>query len=188
MADNKVNFGIEKLYYSVITEGENGEFTYATPVHLPGAVEMTLDIKGETTDFFADNINYYTVISNQGYEGTISVANIPTAFRQDVLGETLSETDKVLTETSNTNPKKLALMWEFDGDVKATRHCCYYCTLTRPGLSGSTKTETAEPGLSELTFVAAPRPSDNVVKRSTTPDTTTTVYDNWFSKVYEPTA
>lgn len=188
MAENKVNFGIEKLYYSVITEETGGVITYGDPVHLPGAVSMELSIKGETNDFYADNIAYYTTVSNQGYEGTITVANITEAFKTNVLGETLDTTDKVLTETSSANPKKLAIMVEFDGDQKATRHCLYYCTLTRPGLSATTKTETAEPGTSELTFVAGPRPGDNVVKRSTTTETTSTVYDGWFTKVYEPTA
>ncbi|MGL4819553.1 MAG: major tail protein, partial [Bacilli bacterium] len=101
------------------------------------------------------------------------------------LGETLDETDMVLTETSNARQKKVALLFEFDGDVKATRHVLYNCTVTRPGIGSETKTEGAEPGTSELKLVAAPRLKDKKVKTSTTSDTPTGVYDAWYTKVYE---
>ncbi|WHY76226.1 phage tail protein [Neobacillus sp. WH10] len=188
MPENKVQFGIKKAHYAVITEGVDGTYTYGTPVPYPGITALTLDPKGEQTDFFADDILYFTTSSNQGYDATITVAAITEKFRTDVLGETLEATDKVLTEKSDAKPKKIAFMFEFDGDVKATRHVLYNCTVSRPGLSGSTKTTSAEPGTSELKLVAAPRPSDSIVKRSTTADTTAGVYDAWYTNVYNPTA
>ena len=60
MADNKVIFGLNNAHYSIITEGEDGEITYGVPVALKGAVEISLDPRGETTDFYADDILYYT--------------------------------------------------------------------------------------------------------------------------------
>jgi phi13 family phage major tail protein len=186
MPENKVVFGLKNAYYSVITEGDDGVHTYAAPVRLPGAVEIALDPKGEQADFYADDILYYTTVSNQGYETTLTVANITRDFRVDVLGEVLEGTDNVLTENAAANPKKIAFMFEFDGDVKSTRHVLYNCTVSRPGLSSATKTETAEPQTQELTLVAAPRPSDSVVKRSTTGDTPAGVYDAWYTAVYAP--
>lgn len=185
MADNKVHFGISNVHYSIITEGEAGAVTYATPVKLPGAVSLELSISGETSAFYADNINYYSTVANQGYEGTLTLADLPPSFREDVLGETIG-TDGVQTETNTTNPKRIALLFEFDGDQKATRHCLVNCTVTRPGLSATTKTETAEPGTDELQFTAAPR-ADGVVKYSTTSETTTEVYNAWYTSVYKPT-
>ena len=64
----KVKFGISNVYYSVITETNNG-ITYATPVRLPGAVSFSADPEGESTPFYADNIVYYQSVSNQGYSG-----------------------------------------------------------------------------------------------------------------------
>ena len=49
----------------------------AFPLPLKGAVEISLDPRGETTDFYADDILYYTTVTNQGYETTLTVANIP---------------------------------------------------------------------------------------------------------------
>ena len=77
-------------------------------------------------------------------------------------------------------------MFEFDGDIKAVRHCLYYCTVTRPSLTSATKTESAEPQTQELTLISAPRPEDGVVKRSTTPETPDNVYNAWYANVYLP--
>ena len=63
-------------------------------------MKFRLDPRGETTDFYADDILYYTTSTNQGYETALTVANIPQEFRTDVLGETLEGTDNVLTEIS----------------------------------------------------------------------------------------
>lgn len=186
MPENKVVFGLKNAYYALITEGANGTYTYGTPERLPGATELTLEPKGEQTDFYADDVLYYTTSSNQGYDTTLTIANIPDKFRTDVLGEVLDATDKVLTEKSTAKPKKIAFLFEFDGDVKATRHALYNCSVSRPGASGSTKNESAEPGTTELTLVAAPRPSDGVVKRSTTAETTASIYNAWYTQVYDP--
>ena len=186
MADNKVVFGLRNAHYSIITEGEDGAITYSAPVTLKGAVEIALDPRGETTDFYADDILYYTTVSNQGYETTLTVANIPPEFRTDVLGEAMEDTDMVLTETTTSKSKKIAFMFEFDGDVKAIRHCLYYCTVTRPSLTSATKTESAEPQTQELTLISAPRPEDGVVKRSTTAETPDLVYNAWYQTVYLP--
>ncbi|PEL13789.1 major tail protein [Bacillus sp. AFS017336] len=184
MAENKVVFGLKNAYYAIVTE-TGGIETYGTPVPFPGATALTLEPKGEQTDFYADDTLYYTASTNQGYDTKLTVANITDAFREDVLGEILDATDKTLTELSNAKPKRIAFMFEFDGDVKANRHVLYNCTVTRPGISSNTKTTSSEPGTTELSLVAAPRLSDGKVKTSTTTDTPALVYDAWYSAVYE---
>lgn len=187
MPENKVIFGLKNAHYSLITEGEDGiTHTYGTPVPLLGSVEITLEPKGEQSDFYADDTLFHTTVSNQGYTTTLSIANISKGFRTDVLGETVEATDMVLTENANANPKKIAFMFEFDGDQKAVRYVLYNCTAARPTITSATKTETAEPTPQELTLVAAPRPEDGIVKRSTTSDTPTLVYDAWYDAVYAP--
>ncbi|CEG23126.1 hypothetical protein BN1080_02070 [Planococcus massiliensis] len=185
MAQNKVNFGIKNVHYALATEGENGALTYGAPERLPGAVSLNLDPKGTQSDFYADDRNYYTTSTNSGYDGTVTMANLTEEFRTDVLGDVLE--DGILTENANAKPKTVALLFEFDGDVKATRHALYNVTLARPGLSGETKTESAEPGTQELTFVAAPD-INGVVKRSTTSQTTPEVYDAWYTTVFTKVA
>lgn len=184
MAENKVTFGLKNVHYATFTETE-GAITYDTPVKLPGGIELSIEPRGDMTEFYADNMLYYSASNNQGYDGTLSIANIPEQFLIDALGEKKDETDMVLTELATAKGKPFALLFEFDGDVKATRHVLYNCNANRPTIASSTKTASAEPNANELTFVASPRSSDLAVKTKTTATTPSGVYDAWYTAVYE---
>jgi phi13 family phage major tail protein len=187
MAENKVIFGLKNAHYAPITIDETGNITYGTPVALPGSVELSLEGRGDPTEFYADDMLYYTASNNQGYNGTLTIARLTDQFRQDILGEELETTDSVLLEKQDAKPTDFAFMFEFDGDQKATRHVLYNCSASRPTVGGSTKTDTVEPTTQELTFIASPRQSDRLVKASTSGTTESTVYDAWYSAVYQPT-
>jgi len=187
MPENKVVFGLKNCHYAVITEGEDGEHSYGIPIPLKGGVEISLEPRGETSDFYADDMLYYTITTNAGYEASLTVANITPEFRTDVLGEELHDVDGVLTESTIQRSKRIAFLFEFDGDIKSVRHCLYNCSVTRPSVSSATKTETAEPSPQELTMISAPRPNDGIVKRSTTGNTPDNVYAAWYTAVYSPT-
>lgn len=187
MGENKVTFGLKNVHYSVITENE-GTIVYGTPEPMPGSVEISLDPRGDMSEFYADDILYYSAGNNQGYDGTLSVANIPEKFAEECLGEVKDEEDMVLTEKSNVVGKNFALMFEFDGDVKAIRHVLYNCSANRPTVASSTKTNTKEPNTNELSFVSSPRSTDSAVKTKTTTSTKAEIYDNWYKKVYEKTS
>lgn len=183
---NKVQFGLKNVHYATFTVAD-GVITYDTPVRLPGAVEISIEPRGDMTEFYADDMLYYSASNNQGYEGTLTIANISEQFAIDCLGEEKDETDMVLTEKATSKGKPFALLFEFDGDVKATRHVLYNCTANRPTVAGSTKTNTNDPSTNELTFVAAPRETDYAVKTKTTETTPAAIYDAWYSAVYEKT-
>lgn len=184
---NKVNFGLKNVHYAPITE-TNGESTYGEPIRIPGAVSLALTPRGELAEFYADNMLYYSASSNDGYDGTLSIANIPEQFAIDALGEEKDEDDGVLTEKADAKQKDFALLFEFDGDKKATRHVLYQCSANRPTVSGETTTNTKEPQPNELTFISSARPTDYAVKTKTTTETTEAVYNAWYTKVYEKEA
>lgn len=183
---NKVKFGLKNVHYATFTyDEETGTITYDTPIRIPGAVELSLEPRGEMAEFYADDVLYYSAQNNQGYDGTLSIATIPEQFAIDCLGEEKDETDMVLTEKTTAKGKSFAFLFEFDGDIKAIRHVLYNCTANRPTVTSSTKTNTVEPTPDELTFVASPRPTDYAVKTKTSPDTPAAVYDAWYTAVYE---
>lgn len=185
---NKIKYGIRNCYYAIATDDGNGNLTYATPVSIPGAVSISLEAAGETSPFYADNVVYYTTNANNGYSGDLEMALLPDAFRQAILGET-QDAKGMYLEHSNDTQKEFALLFQFEGDESATRHCLYRCVASRPSVSGSTKEETIEPQTESITLTAMARISDDLVKaRCPFASASTSAYQTWFSAVVEPTA
>jgi phi13 family phage major tail protein len=179
---NKIKYGIRNVYYAIATEGTGGVLTYATPVAIPGAVNLSLSAEGDSTPFYADDVIYFQSTANNGYSGTLEVALIPDSFKTGVLLET-ADTSGVYIEAANKTPKEFALLFEFQGDDKATRHAMFRCTCSRPDVTGATKEASIEPQTETLNITAMPRLNDYIVKASC-PQTATTAYTGWFSAVY----
>jgi phi13 family phage major tail protein len=190
--ENKIKYGLKNVYYAIATIDSNGAATYGEPVAFPGAVSLSLDPQGDTTPFYADNIVYWTGISNTGYEGTLEVARVIDSFKTDVLGFINSE-KHVLLEDAGAEAVHFALLFQFEGDKKATRHVMYNCTATRPSTGSSTKNETVEPGTESLDiratsiYVAGVSGGKDIVKAESVEGTDATVYSSWFTTVYVPT-
>ena len=141
---NKVQYGLSKLYYSVVTEATDGTLTFGTPVAIPGAVSLSLDQEGDTTTEYADNKPWATLGNNNGYSGSLEVEIFPDSFRKDCLGEDIDTANGIVTENSLVLPKPFALLGQFEADSKARRWVYYYCTASRPGVEASTKGDSIE--------------------------------------------
>jgi len=160
---NKVKYGLKNVYYSVITLTNNVP-SYATPVHIPGAVNLSLSPVGEKVKFAADDReDYFAENINNGYDGNLEMALIPDEFRRDVLGDTIDSND-ALVENANGVAKKFALMFEFDGDAKKTRHVLYNVLAARPGIEGTTRSNTKEPKTDSLEIEVRPAIDTSDVK------------------------
>ncbi|PGS38485.1 phage tail protein [Bacillus cereus] len=183
--ENKVAFGLKNVYYALYDVTDR-VITFKTPIPIPGAVELTFDPRGDLIEFYADDMLYYAASNNQGYDGTLSIATIPEQFAIDALGEQLDETDGVLNELADAKGKPFALLFEFDGDVNATRHVMYNNSASRPTIASKTKTNSAEPNTNELKFVSSPIDINGkrMVKTKTTSKTTQEIYNNWYKEVY----
>ena len=97
---NKVKFGLKNCHYAKATFDEDGSVTYAKPVRIPGAVSLSMDANGEIEPFYADNIAYYVVNNNSGYEGDLEIALIPESFLTDIMHEV--PTPPMMSITSGT--------------------------------------------------------------------------------------
>lgn len=188
---NKIKYGLKNVYYAVATIAANGSATYTAPKALPGAVSISLDPQGDTTPFYADNVAYWTGIANTGYEGDLEVAMLSDDFYKDVLGN-LEDKVGVLYETNNASPIHFALMFQFEGDVEATRHIFYNCTAARPNIGSETQGETVEPGTETVTLTAnsiyVPDLDKDVIKAKATNSESPTAYAAWFTQPYIPVA
>ena len=92
---NIVKFNLCNVHYSVLTQSEDGKYSWGTPVSVPGAVSISLDPTGEPESFYADGVEYYVINNNQGYDGDLELAMIPEDFRKDVLNE-VSDSNSVV--------------------------------------------------------------------------------------------
>lgn len=186
---NKVKYGLSNVHYAVATIGTYGTATYGTPKSMPGAVNISLDAQGENTPFYADNVKYYVTSSNTGYEGDLEMAMLSDDFRKDCLGE-ITDASGVIVEDSDAVAVPFALLFQFEGDEKGTRHVLYNCTATRPQISGATKEDSTEPQTETVSLSCASIKNavldKNLVKaRCTNSTATSVVYDGWFESVYQ---
>ena len=108
---------------------------------------------------------------------------LPDSFRTDILGETVSTTDKVAVEKSDGTIAEFALLFEFTGDAKGIRHVMYRCKATRPNIESGTKAENIEVKTETLNITVSPL-ADGKIKAKTTDETTTAAYDGWYSAVW----
>ena len=178
---DKVKFGVKNVHYALLTN--EGTPTYETPVAIPGAVSLSLEASGESTPFYADNMQYYVTVSNRGYETELEVAIFPDSFLTAVLGYTQSTTDKVLTENSNVQPKQFALLFEESGDQSGTKFVLYNCTATRPSRTLETTEDTTEPTTQTCTITASPL-TDGRTMAMTSADSPETVGQGWYTEVW----
>lgn len=182
---NKVKYGLKNVYYAKATDNGAGVLTYGTPVAIPGAVNMSMEAQGDTTPFYADNIIYWQSVANQGYKGTLEIALIPDSFREDILGDA-ADTNSVQYETAGQKGSEFALLFQFEGDANAVRHCFYRCTASRAAVNGQTTEASITPQTETLNITAMPRISDELVKSRCDETTAATQYAAWFTQVYEP--
>ena len=185
---NKIKYNLKNVHAAKLTESVvDGavKYTYAAPQAIPGAVSISLDAEGDSSPFYADGIVYFRSVANNGYSGELEIALIPEWFRTDILQETLDSNGVLVEKSDQAESVKFALLFEFDGDVRAIRHVMYNCTASRPSIESETKEDTIEPGTEKLSLTADPR-EDGLVKSRTGDTTSGETYQNWYKSVYTP--
>lgn len=179
---NKVKFGLSKCYYAKVTVS-GSTVTYGTPTAMLGAVSMSLDPSGSSSNFSADNnANYFTSGGAVGYSGDLEMALIDDNFKKDILGY-LVDGHNALYETDSPTVHNFALMFQFDGDAKNTRHVLYNCTATRVPLNSETTGDTKDPTTDTIEITAGPAVDTGAVHAYLEDDGSAN-YTGWYSAVY----
>ena len=189
--EGKVFWGIREAYYAIATIANDGSATFGLPKKVPGARSLTMDPKGNSGYFYADDVEYYDLESNEGYEGSWEMARIIDLVKTDLLGYT-ADANGVLYENKNADPVHFALLFESQTDQQPTRYVFYNLKASKPSQSHKTKEENIDPGTETIPLKGKPIyiPSLDIwtPKSVTTKDTDPEVFDDWFDTVYIPQA
>ena len=127
MTKNKVEFGLSNVHAAIEKSGGGWE----KPRHIPGAVLFTPAAEGEEYHFYADDGDYFSETSDNGYAGDLSIALLPDWFLGEALGYQMLA-DGGIVELRNAPKKRFVLMFEGKGDKHKTRHVYINCSAGKP--------------------------------------------------------
>jgi len=185
--NEKITYGIKNVHYAQKTEAPDGSPIFGAVKAWQGADELSLPPVGDPIVIHADDVEYYRLPVNQGYEGNINVRQIPEDFKTSCLGE-YKDANGVLIEKDGIKPDNFALLGEFqiadESAVSAKRFALYDCFAGRPDLSGQTKGDTIDPKLFSVPITARPTKSDGIIKATIKKSDNEALFGSWFDSVY----
>lgn len=185
---NKITFGLEQVHIAFIDTVSPTQPAWETPIPIPGAVRFTPKPEGEEKTFYADNGPYFVYTSNNGYTAELEMALVPDTVLAEMLGWEI-DTNGMLVEIADGQPKEFALMGQIQGDQKNRRFVYYRCKASRPAKEHTTKGEAVEPSTDVLNLTILPIEINgkNVVKGvMELSETNATAYNAFFNAVTVP--
>lgn len=190
MSENKVTFGLDKVHIAFFDKAATaGQPAWEVPIPIPGAVRWAPEAQGETSTFYADNMAYFLVTSNNGYTGELEMANIPDEIKARMFGWKIDD-NGMLVEIADGMPEKFALLGQVKGDKRDRRFVYYDCQAARTAKENTTKGESTEIVGETLSMTSSPiEINDNVIVKGDLElnATNATQFNSFFTKVYTPT-
>lgn len=182
---NKITFGLRNVHYALATFAED-TWTFDTPKDLIGAQEFSSELVGGTTQVYADDKIFHTLVSNSGATITLKLTELSDEFKKDIFGYALDSNNN-LVEVVNADVKTFALGYEIQGDSKARRVWYFLCTATPVGQATKSKADSIEANSVSLTITARPiEVNDKEVLRVIASKGDSN-YESFFDKVTLPT-
>ena len=187
--------GLDKLYYAKITEGDNGEETYGTPVQLAKAMTADLSIELAEATLYADDGAAEVVKEFKSGTLSLGVDDIGVQAAQDLTGAKI-DTNKVLISASEDGGEPVAIGFRAKkANGKYRYFWLYRVKFGIPSASLTTKGES-------ITF-STPTIEGTVLRRNKTDGqgnhpwkaevsedgtgVSASVISGWYNEVYEPT-
>lgn len=145
---NKVEFGISNLHVGTWTES-GGTVTLGTPYHQKGAVSFSPEQDSENSQFYADDITYWSEYTEGAFEGDLEVALFDDTFKTQFLSyATLA--DGGLAVLKNATKPNVYIAFEVKGDSEKRRCIFYNCSLGVINREYETIGENKEPSTEKL--------------------------------------
>ena len=186
--------GLDKLFYSKITENENGEETYATPVPLAKAMTAELSIELAEATLYADDGASEIVKEFQSGTLTLGIDDIGTAVAEDLTRAKI-DSNKVLISAGEDGGTPVAVGFRAKKSNGKYRYFWLYrvkfgipgaslqtkgdsITFSTPTIEGTVMRRNKVDVLNNHPWKSEVNEDDSSVSSST--------ISGWFSEVYEP--
>ena len=179
---NKVEFGISNLHVGTYTDN-NGTVTLGTPYAQKGAVSFSPEEQSEATNFYADNIVYWSGYSGGTFEGDLEVAKFDDAFKKQFLGYK-ELTNGGLANVKGATKPNVYIAFEVDGDEEKRRIIMYNCALGGITREYNTIEEEKEPTTETINVTVTGDNSTGVSMATFTPNDAG--YDTLFTSPSAP--
>lgn len=151
---NKVEFGISNLYVGTYTVATDGTVTMGSPYHQAGAVSFSPDENSDKTDFYADNVIYWSGYSGGTFEGDLEVAKFDDTFKKNFLGY-IEKGDGGLAVVKNAVKPNVWIAFQVEGDSESRRCIMYNCSLGGITREYATIEESKEPATETIAVTVA---------------------------------
>jgi len=186
--------GLDKLYYSKITEDSSGNETYGTPVQLAKAIEAEVSVELLEATLYADDGTDTVIKEFKSGTLTLGVDDIGVQTAQDLTGAVL-DSKGVLISTGEDSPRPVAIGFRAKA---ANGHYRYYwlyrVVFGIPSSSLKTKGDSIEFSTPSIEGAITRRnkldtSNKHPWKAEVTEGAsgvTPSVITGWFSQVYEP--
>lgn len=186
--------GLDKLYYAKITEGDNGEETYASPVQLAKAISADLSVELSEATLYADD--GVAEIVKEFKSGTLSlgVDDLGGSIASDLTGSTIDSNGVVISAAEDGGSPvavgfrakksngKYRYFWlyrvKFGIPATALATKGDSITFNTPTIEGTIMRRNKEDAGGKHPWKAEVTEGDAGVKAET--------ITNWYTKVYEP--
>jgi phi13 family phage major tail protein len=187
--------GLDRLYYAKITEDDNGDETYDTPMPLAKAISAELSVELAEATLYADDGAAEIVKEFKSGTLTLGIDDIGVAAAGDLTGATIDD-NHVLISTSEDGGAPVAIGFRAQKANGKYRYFWLYrvkfgipatnlatkgdsITFSTPTIEGTVLRRNKLDGQGKHPWKAEVNEGDEGV--------TSTVINSWFNEVYEPT-
>lgn len=185
--------GLDKLFYAKITEGENGEETYATPIQLAKAISADLSVELAEATLYADDGT--AEVAKEFKSGTLSLGidDIGNTVASDLTGAVIDKNNVVISAGEDGGAPVAIGFRAKKANGKYRYFWLYRVVFGVPSTNLATKGDS-------ITF-STPTIEGTVLRRNK-PDTrgkhpwkaevtegdaaSATIVSDWYKSVYEP--
>ena len=186
--------GHDKLYYAPITEDENGEETYGTPVQLAKAISAELSVELAEATLYADDGASEVVKEFKSGTLSLGVDDIGPSVASDLSGVTIDKNNVIIASSEDVTAPVAIGFRAKKSNGKYKYFWLYRVKFGIPASSLATKGDsiTFSTPTIEGTIMRRNKPdgkNNHPWKAEVTEGDTgveTSVITNWYSKVYEP--